>query len=53
MSKDIPVFCLQCDRGHHRVCGMQTWCECQHSDDGTASHEEYEAYEKRMDSDDE
>jgi hypothetical protein len=27
-------LCVACSIGHHRHCGMQTWCECKDGRDG-------------------
>jgi len=35
--------CAACSIGHHAHCGMQTWCDCQNLEDGSAMPEEAEA----------
>ena len=39
------MMCEACIAGRHRFCGMQTWCECEHEDDGAANDAEWEAYQ--------
>ena len=43
------MMCEACERGDHRFCGMQTWCECEDGLDGDASAEELEAYHAHID----
>jgi hypothetical protein len=44
-----PMKCTACARGDHRFCGFQVWCTCDDPDDGDATQEEFDAYQRARD----